>query len=85
MGLFRRKPLTPDVIAVETGTREVVVLTAQKKAAARILRRTLIEQAALEPDDRNSELENVVLDVMIALALAPRAAAEVPVVPGRSS
>jgi hypothetical protein len=85
MGLFRRKQLTPDVIAVETGTREVVVLTAQKKAAARILRRALVAQSALEPDDRNSELEDVVLEVMIALALGPRAAAEVPVVPGRTS
>ena len=37
---FRRRP-TPDVIAVPTGTRETVILTARIRHAGRICRRTL--------------------------------------------
>ena len=88
MGLFRRKPATTDAPSVPfTSTHQTVVLEADRDRAARIIRRVLIEQSLLEHEDRNDEMNDVLLDVMKALAMpSPLGVrSSVPVVPGRSS
>lgn len=86
--LGRKAKQVPEEITISVETREVVALQARVKHAGRIARHYLEDQSLLEPDDRNDEATDVVLEMLVALALAPKEPAvrpAVPVVPGRAS
>lgn len=83
MDLFKRARLSPDFIAVPaepSGAELVAPAEARQFSAAQVV--TLIDghlcdQSGLLPDDRNTEL----IDVLLSL----RNLLTVPVIPGRSS
>lgn len=67
-------------------TADAVVLEARIEHAGRIVRRFLVAQSLLEVEDRNPDAADVLLEVMVALDLAPKAPrSPVPVIPGRST
>lgn len=75
----------PIPAAVPADARDLV-LEARVEGAARIIREFMDGQSRLEVEDRNDEAADVLLEVMVALGLAPAAPRpSVPVIPGRSS
>lgn len=63
-----------------------LVLEARVEGAARIIREFMDGQSLLEVEDRNDEAADVLLEVMVALGLAPASPRpSVPVSPGRTS
>ena len=84
MSWLRRRPAAVEaqLIVPFTKAHDAVVLQAKVDRAGRIIAAALSEQDCLEPDDRNRELQDVLLDLKTALGLLRPS---VPVVPGRES